>query len=720
MKARIKQDKQKFNKSDIVLSIGMIVKNEQKYLKQCLDALQPLLRAVPSELIIVDTGSVDDTVSIAKQYTDKVYSFEWDGNFANARNASLKRAVGEWFMFVDADEVFENTDELQDFLQKGRTTDYHGYNLICYPMVNLSEKEGDVGLIHLATRGFRRFEGIKFQYRVHESVNVEGGKAFSAQSVQCKHYGYSKNLSSEYREEKLLRNLEQLKLGMQEEPDEPHYYTFYVKQIGEEWEKYGDELVQMCREALKKFPDRHNQTSFSTQLILYYTRTLNYTAALEVADKVLDKEKPNFTDIDILFYMGTLAASTKRYKQCREHFLTFIERQKQYGDGRLNSADMLHSVQIYKETWCVQEAYAALLMCSTQLGDSESAVQYLSSIDYSVFFSGASHKSRINFYTYFRQSCDRSSDYIPLVQLLTHIPFEFETEIAPIFNDICAGAQRDNLFNAVTGVIKNSDTVLQALLLTMAGGDVSALFDHDAQTLAPFAAHVVVLCCKAGISPDKIATLVTDCYCIEDTIVKYLRNINGTADILFDYFSGGANITTAKGLMLCCTLQSALCNENIIDSKRRHTAFGWYIDGMWTILTSLYNAEVLDDENIELLPPAHRFVYFMHRANEAKLSGDTLNQVRKLRSALKVGTSMSGIIEHELSLLEQSISGGETQTVQTAENHEFEMLGQQMLIKIKDMIKAGDTATARELLLQLKAIMPDNIEVYRLLKQIDG
>lgn len=59
----------------MVLSIGMIVKNEEKYLERCLTALKPTLENVDSELIIADTGSTDNTVEIAKRFTDKVYYF---------------------------------------------------------------------------------------------------------------------------------------------------------------------------------------------------------------------------------------------------------------------------------------------------------------------------------------------------------------------------------------------------------------------------------------------------------------------------------------------------------------------------------------------------------------------------------------------------------------------------------------------------------------------
>ena len=79
------------------LSIAMMVKNEEKYLQECLEALQPLREAVDSELIIVDTGSEDRTVEIARQFTDKVYFHRWNNDFAAMRNKTIEYAT-EWLL----------------------------------------------------------------------------------------------------------------------------------------------------------------------------------------------------------------------------------------------------------------------------------------------------------------------------------------------------------------------------------------------------------------------------------------------------------------------------------------------------------------------------------------------------------------------------------------------------------------------------------------------
>lgn len=88
----------------ITVSLCMIVKNEEEILSRCLDSIADMM----DEIIIVDTGSSDNTKEVAKRYTDKVYDFEWTYDFAEARNYSFSLASMDYIYCADADEVLND------------------------------------------------------------------------------------------------------------------------------------------------------------------------------------------------------------------------------------------------------------------------------------------------------------------------------------------------------------------------------------------------------------------------------------------------------------------------------------------------------------------------------------------------------------------------------------------------------------------------------------
>ncbi len=89
------------------ISLCMIVKNEEKNIARCLDSVAKLV----DEIVIVDTGSTDQTVKIVSGYTSKVYFHPWKDDFADARNYSFSKAAMDYCMWMDADDVLEDTQK---------------------------------------------------------------------------------------------------------------------------------------------------------------------------------------------------------------------------------------------------------------------------------------------------------------------------------------------------------------------------------------------------------------------------------------------------------------------------------------------------------------------------------------------------------------------------------------------------------------------------------
>jgi len=90
------------------LSLCMIAKDEDFFLKDCLDSVKGLV----DEIILVDTGSTDNTIQIAKDFGAKVIHQEWDDDFSKPRNLSLKNATGDWILFLDPDECLSLKDHV--------------------------------------------------------------------------------------------------------------------------------------------------------------------------------------------------------------------------------------------------------------------------------------------------------------------------------------------------------------------------------------------------------------------------------------------------------------------------------------------------------------------------------------------------------------------------------------------------------------------------------
>lgn len=190
------------------LSVCMIVKNEERFLAQCLESVQD----VADEIIIVDTGSTDATVDIARRYTDRVFFHAWNNSFSEARNHSLRYATGDWILQIDADEELEHEDQellLETVRRAHASPDVHALGV---PL--LSTLPGGRLAKHYFPRLFRRgkahFEGI-----VHNQLVYEGKHLVT--EVRLWHYGY--NLSREDLERKWKRTGELLQQQLAEDPE---------------------------------------------------------------------------------------------------------------------------------------------------------------------------------------------------------------------------------------------------------------------------------------------------------------------------------------------------------------------------------------------------------------------------------------------------------------------------------------------------------------------
>ena len=152
----------------ITISLCMIVKNEENVLKRCLDSAKDIV----DEIIIVDTGSTDKTKEIAKEYTDKIYDFEWINDFSAARNYAFSKATMDYQLFLDADDIFpEESISVIKQLKKDITPDI---DLVTMKYVTHFDDQGNPSFIATRERLFKRSVGYLWEDPIHEVIPIRG------------------------------------------------------------------------------------------------------------------------------------------------------------------------------------------------------------------------------------------------------------------------------------------------------------------------------------------------------------------------------------------------------------------------------------------------------------------------------------------------------------------------------------------------------------------
>ncbi len=191
------------------LSFCAIVKNELVNLPRCLASVKPYV----SEMIVVDTGSEDETPKVAAEHGAKITSFEWCDDFSAARNYALSQVSGDWILMLDADEELVVISE--DFLNKLTCQS----EIIAYSLI-LTDVNDQESMTPLHTRRlFRNLPDLKYVGRYHEQLiykeqPISGNLTQALSDIRILHYGYNKK---QLQQKNLNRNIPILERIRQEE-----------------------------------------------------------------------------------------------------------------------------------------------------------------------------------------------------------------------------------------------------------------------------------------------------------------------------------------------------------------------------------------------------------------------------------------------------------------------------------------------------------------------
>ncbi len=303
-------------------SICIIAKNEEKNIEKCLQALLPL----EEEIVVVDTGSTDNTKAIAAKYTDKLYDFAWINDFSAARNFSLEKASNDWVLILDCDEYVTefNQGAIQDFIQthpqKVGKIEHHN-------LVGSKETEESIYIDHLA-RFFNK-KSFHFEGSIHEQICSKSKIIYETAPVAIKvfHDGYFGTPVE--RKEKLHRNLNMLLNALESQPHDA-YILFQLGQTYYSLREYENALSYY--EAALKQPINYRSEA-AQDLVRGWINCLNELHRSAEALPILEHYDELSEYADFVLLMGHVYTNTGQYIQAIGEYLkaTTIPKYKKEG-----------------------------------------------------------------------------------------------------------------------------------------------------------------------------------------------------------------------------------------------------------------------------------------------------------------------------------------------------------------------------------------------------
>lgn len=228
------------------ISLFMIAKNEERVIGECLKSARPFF----NQIVVVDTGSTDRTVEIAKELGAEVHKFKWCDDFAAARNESMKHATGRWLFWMDADDTLPwATGEGIVRAVLNAPPDLAGF----YMKVRFVTDDPQFGTVVDHVKLFRNRPGLKWEHRIHEqilpSLREKVGDVGHL-NVEVLHSGY--DTSEEGQQRKRERDAKLLALELKEKPDHPFVLfnvgmTHHYNKEYSEAEKFLQKSIDRCR-----------------------------------------------------------------------------------------------------------------------------------------------------------------------------------------------------------------------------------------------------------------------------------------------------------------------------------------------------------------------------------------------------------------------------------------------------------------------------------------
>lgn len=664
---------------NIQLSISLLASDRPAALERCLDSLKPLLMEVPSELIVVLTGTDEKVYRTASLYTDQLVRYTWCNDFSAARNQGLAIAKGEWFLYIDDDEWFEDTRKLCDFFLSG---EYQKYGMAFYNQRNYVDWSSIAYCDFPVLRMFQITPGIRFKNPIHEEPQPRSG-ACKYLDAYVHHYGYIENGGRTYAK-KTARNIPLL---LQDVKIKPFYVKNYV-QLSKEYQMKKDwsQAEKYCRKGLRlcnKAEDAPYLRLLQADLIdILYEKSNGIGSEQEIL-AILERERPcemvclvAYLALNKIYRNQNSAKKALHYGRDFERTLEYMDRKPELwqqqqcahlSEYRIKQPANLHQIRIN----CVED--------SLKLGDVQEARYFFNLLPWTDEYQMQHFYPPFDFlkkqygqlFYELVKGCSMPSPYLLLQKALAE-----DTENAE---------QRQALFaQCITGtssIYLQSQAIKGALL---SGADISEFLvvlglDGWKQCVAD------IVC---SLSDSELLKVQTSAFILQTKLPMY-------------------------ALLLEKELYERKLSHGYLTGLKLQNTLSEYIQCVLTYYKGKYKDELFEKENNILLPKDCRFALLMSEALQEIKSARLPAAIRLFREALSFKPAMTGTI-HEL--IRQMTR--RTGAFSIHPNEELQGLAVKMKETLELMVQEQKYAEAASVINQLLQILPDDLDLLRMRQRL--
>lgn len=688
----------------MLLTIGLMVKNEEKHLARCIEALMPILNKLEAELVIVDTGSEDNTVEIARKYTEKVYFYEWNNDFGEMRNRIISHSIGEWYFSIDADEIIKNPDEIVSFFESNQ---YKLYNSATILIKSFKHSLDDKEFVTVdLKRLFRKDKDFKFIGSIHEQPVSK----LPTKKLNCtvEHYGYLSD-DNDLMDRKYSRNKELLEIELKKNPE--NIYIKYQLAVTYSMNRMFKESLEILENLYSNigYEEKKKYKYVVNDYALALQRNNNNEECERVCLEGIDLiEGSQIYKIDLMFYLAKSQILMKKYKECINSYNRYFELLKEYKENKLplDSSATVYTME------CSQSAIYDIIVASYEMKKYDDVIEKSLLINDEKIFrniiscvvnSLLETTDYKKIYRYYKEKVSNFSTFI-----VTNFIKILELNKLNLDNDIVLEIERN--FSSKNDLYER----LNEFRLSLGNRELfdnilSEIINLNKNEQEFYYGELLYFSINENYKLNDLLSVFT--FNILDKFIEFCdsKYKNEFRKKILNYLENNLEETFVSIKSIILFSKYLLDKDEYLDNDVYKMVFDKYIEYGVKYISLVYSKTVIEEELVEYIKDEEdQFFICMYKAIICK--NEKVNYIKNLKKALKMYPRMKKGIEGLIGEFQESLDN--------KQDEQMESLKKELINNINLLISCGKINEVKVIINQYEQIMGIDEDILNIKKYI--